>query len=264
MWEPQHLTTLWAFTTCYRDSFTFFITHYYISQITVGHTRSSESVTVFASRCLVAASNSGPSLSFGVPKYPRPQLSASHSNCSQWMNPSRYLTNSVRVSVNLWLAVYRQSVHLGAKPLETHDHFFQLNICGHSPYVTSSLTRGWVCRLQLLLVLASAVTLRFQSRRTHDHILLSQIRDSPNLEGQVPVFLSPRNRVARLYPQALGSLSVPFTTRRAKVEVFDPVPHGFNWLQLTGPVYNISARTAYKTPLPLLLYTGRCLVTAVV
>jgi hypothetical protein len=28
----------------------------------------------------------------------------------------------------------------------------------------------------------------------------------PNLEGQVPVFISPRNRVAQLYPQALGSL----------------------------------------------------------
>jgi hypothetical protein len=32
------------------------------------------------------------------------------------------------------------------------------------------------------------------------------IRDSPNLEGQVPVFISPRNRVAKLYPRALGSL----------------------------------------------------------
>jgi hypothetical protein len=31
------------------------------------------------------------------------------------------------------------------------------------------------------------------------HILLSQIRDSPKLEGQVPVFISLRNRVARLY-----------------------------------------------------------------
>jgi hypothetical protein len=28
MWEPQRLTTLWAFTVCYRDSFTFtFKTH---------------------------------------------------------------------------------------------------------------------------------------------------------------------------------------------------------------------------------------------
>jgi hypothetical protein len=68
--------------------------------------------------------------------------------------------------------------------------------------------RGWVCRLQLLLVLASAVILRSESRGTHDYILLSQIRDSPNLEDQVPVYISPRNRVAQLYPQALGSLFV--------------------------------------------------------
>jgi hypothetical protein len=74
--------------------------------------------------------------------------------------------------------------------------------------VTSSLKRGWVCRLQLLLDLASAVILRSESRWIHDHILLSQIRDSSNLEGQVPVFISSRNRVAQLYPQALGSFFV--------------------------------------------------------
>jgi hypothetical protein len=28
--------------------------------------------------------------------------------------------------------------------------------------------------------------------------------DSPNMEGQGPVFISPKNRVAQLYPQALG------------------------------------------------------------
>jgi hypothetical protein len=70
------------------------------------------------------------------------------------------------------------------------------------------LTREWVCRLQLLLVLASAVILGSESRGTRDYILLSQIRDYPNQEGQVPVFISPRNRVAQLYPQALGSLFV--------------------------------------------------------
>jgi hypothetical protein len=77
-----------------------------------------------------------------------------------------------------------------------------------TPYTTSSLTRGWISRLQLLLVLASAVILRSESRGTHDHILLFQIRDFSNLEGQVPVFISPRIRVARLYHQALGSLFV--------------------------------------------------------
>jgi hypothetical protein len=56
--------------------------------------------------------------------------------------------------------------------------------------------------------LASAVILGSESCRTHDHILLSQIRDSPNLEGQVSVFISSRNRIARLYPQALGSIFV--------------------------------------------------------
>jgi hypothetical protein len=68
--------------------------------------------------------------------------------------------------------------------------------------------RERVCRLQLLLVLASAVILGFESRGTRDLILLSQIRDPRNQEGQVPVFISPRNRVAQLYPQALGSLFV--------------------------------------------------------
>jgi hypothetical protein len=63
-------------------------------------------------------------------------------------------------------------------------------------------------KLQLLLVLASAIFLRSESRGTHDHILLSQIRDSSNQEGQVPIFISPRNRMVQLYPQALGSLFV--------------------------------------------------------
>jgi hypothetical protein len=62
--------------------------------------------------------------------------------------------------------------------------------------------------LQLLLALASAVILGSESRGTRDHILLSQIQDSPNLEGQVAVFISPRSRVVQLYPQTLGSLFV--------------------------------------------------------
>jgi hypothetical protein len=37
----------------------------------------------------------------------------------------------------------------------------------------------------------------FRVRVIHDLILLSQIPDSPNLEGHIPVFISPRNRVAQ-------------------------------------------------------------------
>jgi hypothetical protein len=59
--------------------------------------------------------------------------------------------------------------------------------------------RGEVCRLQVLLALVSAIILGSESCGSHNHILLSQIRDIPNLEGQVPVFISPRNTVAQLY-----------------------------------------------------------------
>jgi hypothetical protein len=62
--------------------------------------------------------------------------------------------------------------------------------------------------------LDSAVILRSESRGTHDNILVSQIRESPKLEGQVPVFITPQNRV------------VPFsslpTTHRNTVKIFDP------------------------------------------
>jgi hypothetical protein len=72
------------------------------------------------------------------------------------------------------------TVRLGDKSLETStsNFIFQRNTCGCSPCVTS-----WVI-------------LRSVPRGTHDHILLSQIRDSPNLEGQVFVFISPRNMMA--------------------------------------------------------------------
>jgi hypothetical protein len=53
--------------------------------------------------------------------------------------------------------------------------FRHLRVCY---FVAPSLTRGRVCNLlvQLLLGLARAVTLGSKSRRTHDHILLSNLR----------------------------------------------------------------------------------------
>jgi hypothetical protein len=81
--------------------------------------------------------------------------------------------------VTLPLAVYGQSVRLGAEPLETHGQncfFFLVNTCGYRPYIRSSLRRGWVC-VQLLLAFASAFILGSESCGTWDHILLSQIRD---------------------------------------------------------------------------------------
>jgi hypothetical protein len=49
---------------------------------------------------------------------------------------------------------------------------------------------------------------RVRVPRTRDHILPSQIRDPPNLEGQLSGFISLRNLVAQLYLQALGFIFV--------------------------------------------------------
>jgi hypothetical protein len=71
----------------------------------------------------------------------------------------------------------------------TTINFFQLNTCGYSPYVTSSLRRWWVYRSQLLLAVASAVIPTSGSHRSHDHILLSQIRDSPTWRVKSRIYI---------------------------------------------------------------------------
>jgi hypothetical protein len=95
--------------------------------------------------------------------------------------------------------------------------FFGLNTCFHSFYVISSLTRGWVCHLQLFLVLASAVILRSEFRGTHDYILLSQIRHSPKPGGPGAHLYHPGTGWPNYNPIHWVPLSPPPTTRRATV-----------------------------------------------
>jgi hypothetical protein len=121
-----------------------------------------------------------------------PRLPSSQSNSSLRLNFSgptlsnHLWTDSESESLYDWLFTVNQFV-LVTSPLSlTTSNYLRLNTFGYSPYVTFYLTRRWVCRLQLLRVLASAVILRSESRGIHDHILLSQIRDSPNLESRSP------------------------------------------------------------------------------
>jgi hypothetical protein len=65
-----------------------------------------------------------------------------------------------------------QAPILGLRP---DFYYLRLCRCG-APY----LTRGRACRLQLLLGFANGVILGSESHGTHDHVLLSQIRDSPS------------------------------------------------------------------------------------
>jgi hypothetical protein len=120
----------------------------------------------------------------------------------------------VEVEVNLRPTASR-SVCSGVKhPSGTRDQFFflleisfrQLRVCY---FVASSLTRGRVCNLLYNCLWAlPEQSLLGRSPAELTTIFYCLIWDSFNLEGQVPVFISSRNRVAQLYPRALGSLYV--------------------------------------------------------
>jgi hypothetical protein len=56
----------------------------------------------------------------------------------------------------------------------------------------------------LLLALARVAFLRSESPRTQYHISLSQIPDWTNVDGQVPVFISPQEQGGPIIPPGTG------------------------------------------------------------
>jgi hypothetical protein len=128
------------------------------------------------------------------------------------------VTSTILISYNLYLVEVEvnlrptdsRSVCLGVRrPSETCDKFFflleisirHLQLCY---FVAPSLTRGRVCTLlcYCFWVLPKR-SLLGRSLAELTTIFYCLIWNSLNLEGQVPVFTSPRNRVAKLYPRAL-------------------------------------------------------------
>jgi hypothetical protein len=123
----------------------------------------------------------------------------------------RGLTNYLLTSHNSesdllcdWRFTANQFV-LAPSPLRpTTSIFFQLDNCGYSPYVPLSLTGGCVRRLHLLLTLAIAAILGSESCGTHDHILLSQIRDTPQPGGPGPRIFIPQEQDGPVIPPGTG------------------------------------------------------------
>jgi hypothetical protein len=118
------------------------------------------------------------------------------------------------VEVNLRPSVSRPVCPGVRRPSGTSDQFFflieilfrQLRLYY---FVAPSLTRGRVCNLLYNCFWALPEQLLLGRSPTElTAIFYCLIWDSPNLEGQIPVFISPRNRVVHLYPRALGSLFV--------------------------------------------------------
>jgi hypothetical protein len=96
-----------------------------------------------------------------------------------------------------------QSVLVSGPHQEPMTRFLLLSdICGLHVVERPPWWEDWVSYSYNLLSLSSSWTTELV---TTSHCL---IWDSPNLERQVPVLISPRNRVAQLYPSALGSLFV--------------------------------------------------------
>jgi hypothetical protein len=134
--------------------------------------------------------------------------------------------NEVEVEVNLRPTVSRP-VCLGVRRSSgTRDQFFflleiffrELRVCD---FVAPFLTRGRVCNLLYNCLWAlPEQSLSGPSPAELRAIFYCLIWDSPNLEGQVPVFISPGTGWPSYTPGHWVPFMSPLTTRRAAVEVF--------------------------------------------
>jgi hypothetical protein len=139
------------------------------------HAKSSPDCSVFTSCCLVTDLSYGDSSASVLTSLLSGEYYAAEAPSLLSLPCGTQLsTDWVKVTLRLTVS---QSVSLGVEPhlgLMTRYllllHSYGLVFCG-----APSLTRGRVCLLNMLLVLASAVFLGSESLGIRDHILLSQI-----------------------------------------------------------------------------------------
>jgi hypothetical protein len=105
-----------------------------------------------------------------------------------------------KVRVRIRVRLFTSNYFLEDKPLETHgQHYFVFNDNLPSQSYFNILPDE---RMGMSFTIAAG-----PRQRSHSQVRVSQdacphftfhIRDSPHLEGHVPVFISPKNRVAQL------------------------------------------------------------------
>jgi hypothetical protein len=146
----------------------------------------------------------------------------------------------VEVEVNLRPTVSRPVCPGVRHPSGTRDQCFfllevsfrQLWLCY---FIAPSLTRGRVCNLLYNCFWAlPEQSLLSQNPSELTALFDCLIWDSPNPEGQVPVFISPLNKMTQLYPGNWVPFLSPLTTRR-------------DYGALISLAYIIPGRTKWKT-----------------
>jgi hypothetical protein len=113
--------------------------------------------------------------------------------------------------------------------LTTTNFSFQLNTCGYNRYVTSSLMREWVCRLQLLLVLANTIPGPSPEGLITKFYCL-RFETPPTWRTRSPYLYTPGTGWPGYTPRHWVRFSSPPTTRRATVESFHPAST-WDWTQ---------------------------------
>jgi hypothetical protein len=95
---------------------------------------------------------------------------------------------------------------LATSPFETHDQYFflQMNTCGYSPYVTSSLILGSVCRLKFLMGPRQRSHSKFRvPRDSWPHFTVSDSRP-PQPGGSGPRIYIPQEQGSPVIPPGTG------------------------------------------------------------